>query len=100
MSAGAPREATAAPSRGTTIATPAPAASAASCATRPRPSPPSTASTISRWTARSRSTRATPAGSIGWAPAIGCAYATRSASAAAPGCAWSVSSPDSPVRIR
>src|SRR5688500_20327338 len=38
------------------IATVPPAASAASWATRPRPSPPSTASTISRWTARSRST--------------------------------------------
>ena len=47
---------TAAPRRGTTIATSVPAASAASSATRPSPSPPSTASTISRWTPRSRST--------------------------------------------
>src|SRR3954469_12020555 len=55
-----PGELAAAPSRGMTIATGGPAASAASAATRARPSPPRMASTICRWTARSRSTRAPP----------------------------------------
>src|SRR4051812_29688867 len=65
-----PGDVTAAPRRGMTIATAPPAASAASSATRPRPSPPSTASTISRWTARSRSiSDGRPAGSAGWAAA-------------------------------
>src|SRR3954452_12480428 len=61
--AGAPSVSTATFSRGTTIATGAPAASAARAATRASPSPLRTASSISRWTARSRATRpAAPAG--------------------------------------
>src|ERR1700754_675057 len=52
------------------IATGPPAAAAASWAPRPSPSPPSTASTISRWTARSRSTSEPwRAGSVLWAAA-------------------------------
>ena len=78
----------------------APAASAASWATRPSPSPPSTASTISRWTARSRSTSERwRAGSAGWAAAIG-PLRDPLGLGGTPGWACSVSSPDSPVRMR
>ena len=53
---------TAAPSRGTTIATVPPTASAASSATRSRPSPARTASTIRRCSPLSRSTRVAAVG--------------------------------------
>ncbi len=84
-----------------TIATGEPVASAASSATRPSPSPASTESTIFRWTARRRSTSGSGAAGSG-RPAIGswAAPTATYACAAKSGWACSVSSPDSPVRMR
>ena len=59
-----PADATATPSRGTTIATGPPAAPAARSATAASPSPVSTASSICRCTARSRSTSDVAAGGV------------------------------------